>query len=153
MKVEKLSAVAELVSSIAILATLGYLAIQTQQNTQAIQATVRQSMLTEDRELLFWQFEYPWLDMISIDEREFSPDELFQVRAFLTAFFRSRENQWLQLQAGVIDEVTWSTYRSPLANVLRSEVVRENWRFRVERGEFTAGFVAEVDRMLAEIER
>jgi hypothetical protein len=44
------------------------------------------------------------------------------------------------------------TYRSPLANVLQSEVVRENWRFRVARGEFTEGFVGEVERMLADIE-
>ena len=151
MKLEKLTAIAELVSSIAILVTLGYLAVQTRQNTQAIQATVRQAMLAEDRELLYWQFENPYLDMVSLDEKELSPDQQFKVRAFLTAFFRSRENQWLQYQAGVIDATTWLTYRSPLVNVLESEVVRENWRFRAARGEFTDGFVAEVDRILGAI--
>ena len=71
------SAIAELVSSIAILATLAYLAIQTQQNTQALQASVRQSMLTEDRELLYKQMDYPFMDWTTIDQKE--PEQHIEV--------------------------------------------------------------------------
>ena len=61
VKLEKLSALAELVSAIAILVTLGYLAIQTQQNTAAIQASVRQAMLSDDMELIHQLIDYPML--------------------------------------------------------------------------------------------
>ena len=58
----KWSAVAEIVSSIAILVTLGYLAIQTSQNTQAC---IRQSMLTDEREMLFKQMDYPFVSRLT----------------------------------------------------------------------------------------
>ena len=145
MRLEKLSAITELVSSVAILATLVYLAIQTQQNTQAIQASVRQSMLAEDRELLYKQIDYPFIDWTTIDGRQLSPDQLFQVRQWLTAFLRNREGLWLQYQAGGIDGVTWSTYRSVIGQVLASRLAREIWEYRVARGEFTQGFVDDVD--------
>lgn len=59
MKIEKLSAWSEIVSSIAILLTLVYLAIQTgqnatqmQQNAEAIKASTRQQMLSTDMAFL-----------------------------------------------------------------------------------------------------
>ena len=59
MKIEKLSAIAELISSVAVVVTLVYLAVHTQQNTTAIQASIRQAMLTDDRELFLSQIEFP----------------------------------------------------------------------------------------------
>jgi len=43
MNLAQTSAIAEIVSSIAILLTLGYLALEIRQNTAAIQGTVRQT--------------------------------------------------------------------------------------------------------------
>ena len=48
----KWSAIAEVLSSVAIVATLLYLVIQTQQNAAAIQASSRQTMLMADWEVL-----------------------------------------------------------------------------------------------------
>lgn len=55
MKIERLAAIAEIVSSIAIVVTLGYLAVQTQQNTAAIVSNSRQQTL--DAELDFAGFD------------------------------------------------------------------------------------------------
>jgi hypothetical protein len=77
MKLEKLSAIAELVSSVAILVTLGYLAVETRQNTLATQATVRQAMLAEDRELLFKTMEYPFI--LTVPIQELTPEQAYQV--------------------------------------------------------------------------
>ena len=150
MNLEKTSAVAELVSAIAIVVTLAYLANETRQNTLATQATVRQSMLEEDRELLFKQMEYPFIDLGLYNPDELTNEELVQLSAWLTVFFRVRENHWLQFQNGVIDESTWQAYRTPLRNILVSDHVRSMWRARTERGEFDVSFVADVNKYISE---
>ncbi len=48
----KLSAISEILSSVAILVTLIYLAIQTQQNADATQADTRQAILAADQQFL-----------------------------------------------------------------------------------------------------
>ena len=54
MKIEKLAALAEIIAAFAIVLTLGYLAIQTSQNTAATNSSARQASL--DAELsLFYQ--------------------------------------------------------------------------------------------------
>lgn len=148
MKLEKLSAIAELVSSVAIVVTLVYLAIQTQQNTLAIQATVRQAMLTDDREMLFQQIAHPHLVGNRAGGADLSDEQLVELASYLVASVRVRENQWLQYQNGVIDERTWLTYRAALRAVFDTEFVRAWWRNRSGRGEFDAGFVAMVDDLL-----
>lgn len=149
MKLEKLSALAELVSSVAIVLTLGYLAVQTRQNTLAIQATVRQAMLTEDRELLFKQMEYPFVSLRYPTE-ELTVEQQIQLDSWTLVFFRARENHWLQYQNGVIDEATWVAYRQPLYNLLAREYYRALWREYSERGDFDLGFVEQVNGFLRE---
>jgi len=149
MKLEKLSALAELVSSVAIVLTLGYLAVQTRQNTLAIQATVRQAMLTEDRELLFKQMEYPFVSLRYPTE-ELTVEQQIQLDSWTLVFFRARENHWLQYQNGVIDEATWVAYRQPLYNLLAREYYRALWREYSERGDFDLGFVEQVNEFLRE---
>ena len=148
MKIEKLSAIAELISSVAVVVTLVYLAVQTQQNTTAIQASIRQAMLTDDRELLLIQIEFP----IAVTGRsggdDLSDDDLVRIAANLVAFVRVKENQWLQFQNGVIDEQTWATYRAAIPMVLSTEFCRSWWRNRSGRGEFNDGFVAMVNAAL-----
>jgi len=149
MRLEKLSAMAELVSAIAIVVTLGYLAIQTQQNTTAVQAEVRQSMLANDLELLFRQMEYPHVASGEYAARDLTSDEEVQLISWLTVFVRVRENQWLQYKNGVIDEKSWATYRSPIRNVLSQEFSRHFWEVRSAAGEFDSGFVDDINSLLA----
>jgi hypothetical protein len=49
MKIEKLAAIGELVSSVAIVSTLVYLAVQTQQTNSALIGNSRQATLMADR--------------------------------------------------------------------------------------------------------
>jgi hypothetical protein len=150
MKLEKISAVAEIVSSVAIVVTLVYLAIQTQQNTAAVQASVRQGMLESDRALLTLQVEHPEI-VITRDTRvDLTEEDAVRLGAYLIAVVRVRENQWLQYQNGVIDERTWLTYRAAIPPVFSSERPRAWWRNRSANGEFDQGFVELVNQILAE---
>ncbi len=150
MKLEKLSALAELVSAIAIVVTLGYLAIQTQQNTAAIQASVRQAMLANDVELIRQQLDYPELVTGRAGDADLSNEDLVRLTANLLAVVRSRENQWLQYQNGVIDERSWRTYQMAIPAKLSTDFMRSWWRNRTAREEFDEGFVATVDKLLDE---
>ena len=143
----KWSAIAEISSAIAIVVTLGYLAIQTQQNTAAVQASVRQGMLEADRESLYTAVEYPFLFRRSgLDE-----DQQLQLIGFLTAFMRTRENYWIQYQNGVLDRDTWESYRGALVIVIfSSEFGRRVWEQQTASGlTFDSGFVDAINEWVA----
>lgn len=148
MKLEKLSALAELVSAVAIVVTLGYLAVQTQQNTTAVQASVRQAMLVDDLGLIQMQLDNPILITGRSGAADLSDDELVRLGTNLLGLFRTRENQWLQYQNGVIDERTRRTYQTAIPAVLSTEFMRSWWRNRSQRGEFDESFVIVVNNLL-----
>ena len=52
MNITKVAAWSEIVSSVAVLATLVYLAVQVQQNTTALRAQTHQAMFDGDRDML-----------------------------------------------------------------------------------------------------
>jgi hypothetical protein len=149
VKLDRMSAIAEIASSVAILVTLVYLAIQTAQNTAAVQASTRQAMLAEDREILSLQFESDVLEYMSREVGSLEDPEKIRLSSWLVMFLRNRENQWLQLQNGVIDEKTWETYSSAIGPILSREIVRPWWEKRAASGEFDAGFVSQVNGILA----
>ena len=148
----KWSAIAEILGAVGILITLAYLAlqtrylaVQTEQNTAAIQASVRQAMVSEDRESLYKIIEYPFLNRPC----NLTPEQTEQTRAYLMAFLRIRENHWVQYQQGVLDEGTWQVYRKPLSGVvLRWELGRKLWQD--SRADIDVGFAENVDELLRE---
>jgi len=150
MKLDRMSAVAEIVSSMAILGTLVYLAVQTAQNTAAVQASTRQAMLAEDRELIALRLEYGVNLLMTREVGSLSDDERDRLSSWLVVFIRNRENQWLQLQSGGIDEETWRTYSGAIAPILSYEITRPWWTERSSRGEFDPGFRNYVNGLLSE---
>ena len=152
MNLIKLSAVAEILSSIAIVATLIYLAIQTEQNTAAIQANTRQAMLVADQAVLTLVVENPG---ISLDyyEPELDDEDKARLGAFFSLMVRVRENNWLQYQNGSIDERTWESYRRALISTFSQPRSRAWWYSAVAgQNAYDQGFVDEVSALLAETE-
>jgi hypothetical protein len=148
MKIEKLAAVAEIVSSVAIVVTLGYLAIQTRQNTLTTQATIRQAILSEDRELLLRQMEYPHVSPAMHGVHEYSDQELVELSAWLIAFLKMRESHWFQYQNGAIDAATWSTHVSPVPSILASELSKSLWAKFSTNGTFDSKFVQVINEYI-----
>ncbi len=132
MKLKEYALWAEIISAIAIVISLIFVGLQVRQsasetalNTNAIQSTVRQAILSEDRESLYIVIEYPFLNK----RTNLSPEQEIQLTAFLVALIRMRENHWLQFQNGVLDEATWLSYRFPLLrSVFSSEFGRNVWQ-------------------------
>lgn len=165
----KWSAIAQVVSSLAIVITLVYLAVQTRQNTDAIHATSRQNVVAAEVELINTSIEYPEVNMITQglsdgrieypgfsatmqlvysggDLGGFSPKDVGRTFAHLTKLLRVREGSWMQYNNGVLDDETWQVYRDTLARWLRDNVLlRDYWGMVSSSGEFHPGFVEEMN--------
>jgi hypothetical protein len=145
----KTSAVAEILSSVAILATLVYLGIEINQNAEATQADTRQSMLASDQQLLQLIIEKPDLHILWY-KPELNDEEKVRLSYFLVLHFRMRENNWLQNQNGILDDATWLSYRSSILAILSSPRTRHWWHnFGVERL-YDPEFNIVVDELIAD---
>jgi hypothetical protein len=131
MKLEKLSAVAELVSSVAIVATLIYLAVQTQQTNAALVANSRQATLMADETLISALISNPEAmgnTRRPFDELSFSEKE--QLGNVLAGVLRTREFAWLQYQNGILDGPTFDSYmETPIRWIRENEAFRFYWDY------------------------
>ena len=113
----KWSAIAEILSAIAIVVTLIYLSVQTQQNSNALVAVSRQATLQGDMAMFAATMAYP--EDLNYSNPDFSPSEVRNLTMRLMAI-RTREFAWLQYQSGLLDEATWRSYIAPLTNMFSS---------------------------------
>lgn len=134
MKLQKTAAIAEIVSSIAIVLTLVYLAIQTQelatqtqQTNEALNAASRQATMSADVSIILAALEpeIAELDMIPYEEmtevqRQLRTNEL-------AAIIRVREFAWFQYKNGTLDQATWDSYLSVLRRFIREPAGAEAW--------------------------
>lgn len=142
----KLSAVAEIVSSIAILCTLFYLAVQTQLNTESNQSAVRQAMVQSDIALLALNN-----GAITRNPDDMTEEELLNFAASYIAMARTREFYWAEYQSGLLDEATYMSYILPFIGVTyESERTQAFWESRIELGVFRPGFIEDVETLAAE---
>jgi hypothetical protein len=145
----KWSAIAEIASSIAIVVTLIYLAIQTQQNAGAILASSRNAMIASEIALNQQVVENSSIRLARYKTGH-TPEELIQLETWLIELVRTREHQWLQYQDSLLDENIWEAYLNALPVVLSFPIERAWWDF-VKHDYFDHEFVAEVDRLLSDI--
>ena len=119
----KASAVAEILSAVAILVTIIFLVIQMQQNTAAIQATVRTS---ETPDLLLSQMENPsmWAEMNNLS---YTDEQRVYFNAWLVAFFNVRVTDWLNYQSGTLDERSWTGSKNAIRQVMSGQMFRVWW--------------------------
>jgi len=142
----KWSAIAQVVGSVAILVTLLYLAMGVRLNTAAILSGSRQESLNAELQVLRMIYDDP---MTSFSQPLEPGLEGLKQRAVDFSLFRLREHQWLQYRDGLLDQATMTSYLTILVSNIRTEErIRQHWN-QVSAG-FAPGFVAEVDRLLAE---
>jgi hypothetical protein len=144
----KASAIAEILSSVAILITLVYLVVEIQQNAEATQSDTRQEILASDQQYLGNYLDSPELMALQY-QAELSDDERVRVSILLTTFVRMRENNWLQYENGTLDDATWRAYQGSIVATFAAPQARAWWQnFGVERV-FDPEFLSVVDELLA----
>ena len=156
-KLSKWSSIAEITSSIAVLITLIYLAIQTNQvskqtelNTDALLSSARQESLNAQLDLINSLREMSDNSLvlgsmgISAEEKE-----LFEYRVYHLAMFRTYENMWFQYLENILDERTYLSLRNGLVNGLnRQEQIRNSCQYwSEERIDLDIEFVKEINSL------
>ena len=131
----------EFIGAIVIIATLIYLAMQVRQNTNALHAQTRQSLLSAGQTELFAMIENPDIMLAGMKTEPLTTEEHIRLGMWLAGSMRSREFAWLQYQNGVIDEVQWHTEALAIQNVLLPPASRAWWGL-VGRKIFSAEFAS-----------
>lgn len=142
MKLDRLAATAEIISSVAIVATLAYLAVQARQTNDMLIGNSRQAAMATDVQLLTTQLENP---VIASRILELDPEDM-QNQALLIIFVRSREFQWFQYRSGTLDRQTFESYMAPVGRWLHSDIGSAWWA--TSHGTFDPDFTAFVDDWL-----
>ena len=124
----KWASIAEIISSVAILVTLLYLAIQTQQNTDAINSQSRQSLAESAVvEQTVW-LQYPQLSSLIVDNSiEMTFEQKVQLDSLMLMSLTRREFAFRQYQAGVLDEGVWQQETEVIGLLLGTERTRSWW--------------------------
>ena len=148
MNITKVAAWSEIVSSVAVLATLAYLAVQVQQNTAAIQSQSRQAMLATDLSTLALTTNDPGILLDRSSPDELSPARKMRLHSNLTSVLRTREYQWFEYQNGLLDEAAWRAFRTPISLVFLGTKRTRGWWNDMGREGFDPQFVNMVDGLI-----
>ncbi len=137
----------EFIGAIVIVATLIYLAMQVRQNTNALNAQSRQSVLSAAQGGLLAMMENPEVHLSMVKTDSLTPTEHVKLHFWLAAFMRLREFSWLQYRQGITDESQWGTELVIIQSVLSAHRPRLWWD-SVGRKIYGAEFVEFVDEAL-----
>lgn len=97
---EAVSTISDLIGAIVVVVTLGYVAAQIRQNTNAIVANSRQSMLDVDVSLLGDFMNYAIDPHLIGDDVKLSPEDERRFTWIVIKAIRIREFAWHQYKAG-----------------------------------------------------
>jgi len=143
----KWSAIAEIFGAIAIVVTLLYLAIQTQQNTQAIEASAARDVARDEGAAISAIVADPEIFLL-FDRHELTEADAVKLHGFLSVFTRAQENYWTQYGLGVIEEGRLLRYQRSFSMMLSNERARNWWN--VQKVAFDPGFAERIDSILRE---
>ena len=147
MSIQDLGALGEFISSVVVLVTLIYLAIQVRQGNLLARSQARQLMVEHANSELHAQINDPSITYTVVKEGPLSEEEQAKLSLFLTQFMRQREWEWFQLQDGVIDKEVYESYRDVIGIFLSADRTKKWWH-SLGRFAFNQDFAADVDRFL-----
>ena len=148
MKLEKIAAVAEIISSIAIVITLIYLSIQTRQTNETLLANSRQTTMMADVQIIGNAVSNPQaVANASKHLSELTQAESQQVGNMIAGLVRTREFSFHQYKNGILDKVTLDSYMGTLVRWIKmGDVTLYYWQLFSK--EIDPGFVSYVDSLL-----
>ena len=132
MNWEALGAIGEIVGAIAVIATLGYLAVQIRQNTQSVRSSTTQNTTATAIHVLLGVLQTPGsADTLARGRQGLAPLTDAERIAFARMYFsvfRSSENLFYQYNRGLLEAEMWDGYEYILRRSLEHAGVREWWR-------------------------
>ena len=143
----KWSAIAEILSALAIVITILYLAIETNQNTQAIRAASAQAALESETRVVEAWYEFPELLLFaSCEGRAMDDEDVVRFHTYFSLWVRAHENLWRQYRLGVLDQESLRAYQFPIIRFLALERPRAWWDSM--NAAYQSGFVQQINSQL-----
>ena len=149
MSLDFFANLAEVVGVALVVASLIYVAKQLRQNTDAIRAQSRQSVLAASQAELFTTISEPSITINIGNQEPLTEEDQVRVSSYVFAIFRAREFAWLQHNNGVVDDTQWNTELAVLLFFLDSDRIRDWWT-NVGRSAFGNEFSEFVDGLCEE---
>lgn len=137
----------QVLSSLAVLGTVAYLAIEIRQNTIALNSQTYSTLFGGAQAELLSLYDHPEIIRTITTTDPISEDEYIKLSLFLTAFLRAREFTWLQHLQGVAGKHMLDTEKMIIRNTINLERNRVWWE-KIGRGAFSPGFVSFVDEQI-----
>ena len=147
------ASIAEIISAIAVVASLLYVGFEIQRNTKVGLASNRQAIAARAQELAFYSAEthiHRLLFGSSDEAMELTETEQDRLTAYIGALLRTTEEAFLLYRDGLLDEEYWLTRAGVMVAALRSDVARAVYINTRDSGFYTGGFVAWADNALAD---
>lgn len=154
-KLQTYAAVGEIVSAIAVVVSILFLAYQVRENTAMLRITAaaesRDSLAGSSDVVL--NFNESMLDLIARTSREpvslpdLAPTDQIRISSWQRSFFRRAEAQYFRYSADILDEEIWVTVRNRVVINLRNPLWREIW-MRDKNSVYTKAFIREIEAHL-----
>jgi hypothetical protein len=151
MSLSDLASIGNLVSGVAVLISLIYLALQVRQAERNQQASIRQGRATRAVDIILAAGEPSYAQALpkgTAGAADITPAEFGQFTAIYGAFLASAEDTFLQHREGLLSEAVFASFRESWRQTLAQPGVRALWKLR--RHGFESGFVAFMDALMLE---
>jgi hypothetical protein len=134
MTLEEFNFIAEIIASIAVIASLIYVALQIKQNTAATHATAAQSFAEADNGFVgLINTSNNLADILhrgAMGLSELKGGELIQFMAFNDAAFMAMHSAYCQWDKGTLDDRLWSSFKHAILGMLSQPGQQEWWQHR-----------------------
>jgi len=141
----------EIISSLAIVLSVIFLALEVNQSNQLAKSTIRQALNVSDMEICKVQMEE---DVIAKSLHKIKKDikltdyEEYQVILFQNFNFRDFDNSFYQYRNGLFEKDVWLAYRRIISDLLEDKYVMQMWNKHYSQ--FTTEFQKEIGIILNE---
>ncbi len=150
-KLSKWASIAEIISAMAVVASLLYVGYEIQRNTRVGLASNRQAVAARAQELALYSAEahiHRLLFEPSGDPIELTEVEQDRLTAYIGALLRTTEEAFLLYRDGLLDEEYWMTRAGVMLAALRTQVARRVYVRTRDAGFYTNDFVVWADQAL-----
>ena len=152
MTISELGSLGELISSVAVLVTLAYLAVQVRQANNLAMARTREHMATLTiSELMKFGDNAEDVKPLLFGE-DLTDEQKVRLNFLLLAMMRRQEFDWWQYKNGLLDEDAYRSSQIHLYDTFMVPRMLQWWKQLAREGHFYPSFVAEIDRLVAEVE-
>ena len=149
MNWEAIGAIGEIVAAIAVVVTIGYLAVQIRQNTRSVRAATHHSSAraaTETQNVFAQSNDVARIFRVGSRElEELTGDERQRFHAMLLSIFLWYEDAFFQHQQSMIDREVWEGRQRHLLRQLKLPGIASWWAGRSEF--FARSFVSYIEQL------